>query len=203
LKVCLLKPLTQHLGSIAMLSMALICADPGVQSSRAEDAGRASSAWRDQAYPYLAIDQALPDALREFGHNVELAIDVSPGVRGRLRHYQHEGSAGDFLGYLADEHRLDWVLDKGRLYISSADEKVARSWSGGAGVFEDARAALVGAGLDDPRFAVGFDAGRGEINLFAPPRYVALASPVIERVVAPPAARTVNVIHGRPRTGGT
>lgn len=203
LKARLVTLLTPKIVSTVLLSAVLIVADAGLQPLRANDVDKASGDWRSQDYPYLAVDQTLPNAFREFGHNLDLAIDVSPTVRGRVREYQHDGSAGDFLDYLVDEHQLDWVLDKGRIYISSSDEKVARSWPGSAGVFDDAQAALASAGLDDPRFAIGFDAGRSVINLFAPPRYVALASPVIERVLTPATARTVNVIHGRPRTGGT
>ena len=195
--------LTPKIVSIAMLCAAITVATACQQQLRAQDAGRPADDWLQQDYPYLAINQALPDVLRELGHNLDFAVDVGPGVRGRIRHYQHEGSAGDFLQYLESEHRLEWVLDKERLYISAADEKMVRSWPGTAEGFEAVRAALTGVGLDDQRFPIGFDAGSGVINLFAPPRYVALASPVIERVLAPKSSRTVNVIHGRSRTGGT
>lgn len=174
-----------------------------IDQARADDAATASMSWLEQDYPYLAIDQALPDALRELGHNLDVTIDVSPNVRGRVRHYEHEGSASEFLDSITAEHRLDWVFDQGRLFVSSADEKTARSWSGGAGAFESVRAALADAALDDPRYPIGFDSGRGEINLFAPPHYMSLAARVIERVLTPAATRTVNVIHGRSRAGGT
>jgi type III secretion protein C len=189
--------------AIAMLSMAFVAAGTSMGQLHADDAAQASAEWLHQDYPYLAVDQTLPDALREFGHNLDLSVDVSAGVKGRVRHHQNEGSAGDFLNYLASEHRLDWILDKGRLYISSEDEKTARSWPASATVFENARTALASAGLNDPRFAIGFDSGRGLINLFAPPRYVILASPVIDSVLTPKSARTVNIIHGRSATGGT
>lgn len=95
------------------------------------------------------------------------------------------------------------MFDHGRLFVSSADEQTVRSWPGHAEAFEKANAALIKAGIDDPRYPVGFNAGRGELSLSAPPRYIALAAPIVERVLAPRATRTVNVIHGRARNGGT
>ena len=196
-------PLTLKIISIVLLSTVLGTAHAASEDQRAGEVRRSANAWLEQDYPYFAVDQTLSDALRELGHNLDLAIDVSPSVRGRLRRYHHEGSTGDFLDYLQSEHRLDWVQDAGHLYISSSDEKVSRSWSSSAAVFGSAQVALTEAGLDDPRYPISFDAGRGMINMHAPPRYVALASPVIDRVLTPKTARTVNIIHGRQRTGGT
>lgn len=181
----------------------MIVLDVGSQQLRADDGDQLVGGWQDRDFPYLVVDQALPDVLREFGHNLDLPIDISPKIKGRVRQYEHDGSAGRFLDYLVAEHRLDWIVDRGRLYISSVDEQIARSWPGSADVFESARTALANAGLGDSRYDVGFDGGASTISLLAPPRYMALASPVIERVLKPSAARTVNVIHGRSRTGGT
>lgn len=188
---------------IVTICAALSVAAADVGPVRADSVPRASMAWLDKDYPYLVIDQALPDTLREFGHNLDVTVDVSPEAKGRVRQYHHEGSAGDFLDHLTTEHRLDWVFDQGRLFISAAEEKAVRSWPGGADGFESARAALASASLDDPRFPIGYDSTRGEISLFAPPQYLSLAAPVIERMLAPAPTRTVTVIHGRSRPGGT
>lgn len=189
----------RHFASIALLSLTL---SVSVGDAFA-DQGRASADWLAEDYPYLVVDQALPDVLRELGHNLDIAVDVSPKIKGRLTHYVHDGSAGELMEHLVAEHRLDWVFDDGRLYFSSADEQIARSWSGNADVFESAKSALANSGIDDPRYQVRFDSGRGEISLSAPPRFLALAAPVIDRALAPKATRTVNVIHGRARAGGT
>ncbi len=155
------------------------------------------TAWMTEVYPYSVIDQALPDVLREFGLNLGMTVDVGDGVRGRVRHYDHEGEAVEFLQYLADEHGLDWVQDAGRIYVSARDRRVDRSWSGDHGVHEAVRTALRDSGVGDPRFPVGFDADRGELRLSAPSRYMTLAAPVIDRLLAPKATRAVNVIYGR------
>ncbi len=184
----------QHFASIAALCSVFTFAEAQADGAHG---------WLEQDYPYLIVDQALPDALEAFGHNLGISIDVSNAVKGRIRQYNHQGTSGAFLDALASKHGFDWVFDQGRLFISSSGEKVVRSWSAGTEAFEAARTALSDAAIDDPRYQVGFNSGRGELSLAAPPRYMALAAPVIDRMLAPKATQAVNVIHGRARAGGT
>ncbi|MDH3665081.1 MAG: hypothetical protein OEU92_34550 [Alphaproteobacteria bacterium] len=193
----------RHFIATAVLCTALTSADIGVDRADAGDLTGQTMTWFGEDYPYLIVDQSLPDTLREFGHNLDIAIEVSDQIKGRVRRYDHEGPSGDFLNYLATEHGLDWVFDGGRLSISSAGERIARSWSSGADAYEAVRTALIKADIGDARYPVGFDSGKGEVNLSAPPRYMALAAPMIDRALAPKATRTVNVIHGRARSGGS
>ena len=193
----------QHIVMAAALSVTLSVTEAVADQTGLPALPNASIDWLDEDYPYLAVDQTLPDVLRELGHNLDVTIDVSPRIKGRVRQHSHDGTAGTFLGDLVRDHRLDWVFDHGRLFLSSAEERVVRWWPGGMGAFEKAEAALTGAGIDDPRFPLRFDAGRGALGLSAPPKYLALAAPVIERIFTPKATRVVNVIRGRSRAGGT
>lgn len=193
--------LRNHAVTFAMLCAA--CGVPGPGSAQAGEAADVSMELLSDDYPYLAVDQALPDALRELGHNLDVTIDVSSQIKGRLRHYEHRGSAGAFLNDLADEHRLDWVFHNGRLFVSSADEQIVRAWQGGSGALDSAKTALASAGIADARYPLGFDAARGKVSLTAPPPYMELAAPVIDQALAPKATHTVNVIHGRARDGGS
>ena len=188
----------QHFASIVAL-----CAVFTLAEAHADGAPDGSHRWLSEDYPYLIVDQALTDALEAFGRNLDIPVDVSSAVKGHVRHYDHEGSPDDFLNTLASKHGFDWVLDQGRLFISSSTEKVARAWPARSEAFEAARAALSDADIDDPRYPIGFNAGRGELSLSAPPRYMALAAPLIDRMLAPKTTQAVNVIHGRARTGGT
>ena len=189
--------------SVAVLSTAFTLADVDAEQVDAGGLAGPTMTRLTEGYPYLIVDQALPDALREFGHNLGIAVEISEKIKGRVRRYDHAGSSGDFLRYLASKHNLDWMFDRGRLVVSSADEKIARSWPSSAGAFETTKAALAASEIDDPRYPLGFDPDRSELSLSAPPRYMSLAAPVIERVLAPKATRTVNVIHGRARAGGS
>ncbi|MEM8948515.1 MAG: hypothetical protein AAGA21_02945 [Pseudomonadota bacterium] len=193
----------KHIASIAALC-AVFALAPAMKNEAVADGGEGSKlGWLQEDYPYLVVDQALSDTLSEFGRNLGVAIDVSNAVDGRVRHYRHNGSSGEFLKKLASEHRFDWVFDQGRLFISSSAEKVDRSWPAGAEAFDAARSALSDADIHDPRYPIGFDSDRGELNLSAPPRYMALAAPLIDRMLAPKPTQAVNVIHGRARAGGT
>ena len=159
--------------------------------------------WSDVAYPYLIVDQSLEDALSAFGQNIGLRTYVSSRLTGRVRQYSHDGTAGEFLETLAADKGFDWYFDGQALHLSASDEVVERSWSVGAVTESSLIDALAKADADDPRFPHQFDAASGVMRLSGPPRYMAQAAPVIDRLLAPKATRTVNVIHGRARNGGS
>jgi type III secretion protein C len=192
----------QKFGSIAAVCAFLVFLGSQIGVVDAEETDRAGMEWLERDYPYLIVDQSLSSALREFGRNLGIATEVSTEVRGRVRRYEHDGSSGEFLDYLVSAHGVDWIYDRGRLVITSSEDRVDRTWSASADAHQVTTTALKEAGIDDPRFPVGFDGGQGVLHLSAPPRYIALAAPVIERVLTPAATRTVNVIHGRARDGG-
>lgn len=73
--------LKQHIVRIAILCAALSVADRLVGQAEAADQADASLDWLDANYPYFAVDQALPETLRELGHNLDVAVDVSPGIK--------------------------------------------------------------------------------------------------------------------------
>ena len=159
--------------------------------------------WRVQDFPYAIVDQALADALREFAHNLRLPIDISENVKGRIENYRHDGSSGDFLGYLEQEHGLDWVIEGQQLYVSPKSERIARSWPGDAAMALEAEAMLEQAGLGDDRYPIEILSGQGRFAVTAPPRFMTRAAPMIDRLMTPKATRTVNIIHGGARGGGT
>jgi type III secretion protein C len=178
------------------IGLGFVCAKPTLADDQEDN-------WFARDYPYSIVDQALEDVLREFGHNLRLTVEVSDGVKGRVRNYSHEGTSGELLAHLAREYGLDWVMDGQRLYMSSDDERMVRSWSGNAEVVDAANAALRAADLDVSRFPLDFDSTNGTLRLSAPPRHMTLAASTIDRLLSAKPARTVNVIHGRSRDGGT
>lgn len=190
--------------SAAALYAAFAVADVSVGEVSAEELAPAPVDWMDKAYPYLIVDQALSDTLNEFGRNLGLPIEVSGNAgKKRVHRHDHEGNSGEFLKFLAAKHGLDWVFDGGRLFVSSIDERITRSWSGDASTLERVKAALAQTGIDHPRYAIAMGSDRDVFSLTAPPRYMAEAAPVVEGALTPEATRTVNVIHGRARASGT
>lgn len=161
------------------------------------------SAWAGNGYPYLIVDQSLRDVLQEFGRNVRVDIQVSDRLKGRVNRFQHDDTAQAFLDELASLHGFDWFFDGRRLHVSSRDEAFDKAWSVKPAVEKELRVALERAGADDPRYPVSFDGDRGMARLSGPPAFMAVAMPVVERFVEPTVARTVNVIHGRGRDGGS
>ncbi|MGI9420107.1 MAG: hypothetical protein ACR2RA_19965 [Geminicoccaceae bacterium] len=195
--------MNKHLVSVTALCAALFVAGADMNKAGAEGSADASMIWLEEEYPYSVVDQALSDVFTEFGHNLGVSVETSRHVGGKRVHsYSHDGSADEFLSYLVAEHDLDWIADNGRLFISAADERITRSWSGDASSMQGAKAALVKAGIDDPRYQIGIGSDQGVLSLTAPPRYMAQAAPVIESAMAPKSTQTVTVIHGRARSGG-
>jgi type III secretion protein C len=194
-------------GSTMMLAMAtgaalFWAATPGVHAGEGRAEG-GRSAWAGDGYPYLVVDQSLRDVLQEFGRNVRVDIQVSDRLKGRVNRFQHNDTAQAFLDELASLHGFDWFFDGRRLHVSSGDEAFDRTWSVKPTVEKELRAALERAGADDLRYPVSFDPDRGMARLSGPPAFMAVAMPVVERFVEPAVARTVNVIHGRGRSGGS
>lgn len=169
----------------------------------AAEQGTDASDWSTASYPYLIVDQSLEDTLNAFGQNVGVRTHVSPRLDGRVRQYRHDGTAGAFLEKLSADKGFEWFFDGKTLHLSASDETVERSWSVGAASEAALVDALVKSGADDPRYPHRFDPAAGIMRLAGPPRYMAIAAPVIDRLLAPKATRTVNIIHGRSRAGGS
>jgi len=182
-----------------------ICLAVGLSFAGANSAVAAErvNGWLDDRYPYSIIDQALADVLQELGRNLRVTVNISEGVKGRVRDYSHDGTSGDFLEHLQREYGLDWIIDGERLFVSAHDERVARFWPGDTELADQAVATLADAAFYDQRFPVNVDAAQVRFGLTAPPRYMALAASMIDRLMTPETTKTVNVIHGRSRDGGT
>ena len=193
----------QRLVTACLTSVAATCllVGPGVS---AEEMGVAdASDWMTQSYPYLVVDQPLDAVLKEFGHNVGIDVDISDRLTDRVSHYRHDAGSREFLEGLASSYNFEWFFDGRRLHMSARDEATDKVWSVGPGVEDDLTSALSEVGAYDSRFPIRFDSTQGTVRLSGPPAYMALAMPVVDSFVEPTVARTVNVIHGRARSGGS
>ncbi len=156
--------------------------------------------WSEEAYPYTVVDQDVRDALAELGRNLNIGVDVSEAVEGRLRGPWSSATVADFMDRVSGDLDVEWFFDGRRLHVSSAAELVSQvlplegveptSW----------QASLDQLGISDERFPVAVDAARNVALLSGPPKYVALIVQSLPKPAAAPSGR-VNVIYGRNNRG--
>jgi type III secretion protein C len=142
-------------------------------------AGAAALILPGGTYPYSVVEQDVSVALREFGHNVGLYVDVSPKVQGRLRGRLARSSARDFLDNVCGSYALDWYFDGYTLYISTVEERATRFLSLRGFSLQDVTSGLQMLGFDDDRYPL--HAGPNGMTVIAsgPPRYVALVEQTV------------------------
>ena len=75
-------------------------------------------------YSYTVIDQDLTAALHEFGSNLNIKVNVSPEVRGRIQGAARV--APRFLDRLAALYNFEWYFDGLVVHITSVREAQTR-----------------------------------------------------------------------------
>ncbi len=129
--------------------------------------------WQSQRVHYVAIDQSVPNFLDEMGKNLNVRVDVSRQIRGRLQDRRFNAAASQVLDSLSDEYNFQWYFDGAVLYITSETEAVTRLIPlGGLSAYR-IREELSGLGLYDKRFTFRFSPTSRMIMVAGPPRYVA------------------------------
>ena len=163
----------------------------------------------DQPYNYTVLDQDLRDALRQFGSNNGLRINLSEAVQGRVRGRLGAMTPRAFLDRLASDFGFDWFYDGFTLYVTAVGESVNRLVQTNGAAPAQLEEVLRGLGVADPRFAVRPLPGQNLVMVAGPPRFVelvqqaaaALAPAEAPRQPAPAAAvagaRSVTIYRGR------
>lgn len=138
----------------------------------------------DHAYAYRAQRSSVEQVLGDFarGHGLSLVLTQLRGSRPRrLDGWIRGDTAPAFLDKLALANDLRWFVFNRKLYVSaSADDVVERLRLEGQSVAE-ARQALTGLGLFDPRFGWGELPEQGMILVSGPRRYVALVKTLLAK----------------------
>lgn len=159
------------------------------------------TAWGDVAYPYTIVDQDVQEALAELGRNLNIGIDMSEAVEGRLRGPWSSSTVEDFMNRVSDDLDVEWFFDGRRLHVSSTAESVRHLLPLG-GVEPDAwQASLDKLGISNERFPVTVDPAQNVALVSGPPKFVALVVQSLPKTAAPARAGRVNVIYGRNSRG--
>jgi type III secretion protein C len=153
--------------------------------------------WPAGPYKYLVIDQDIKGVLSEFGRNIDVPIDLSDQVKGRLRGRLPTASAKEFLEALCESYGLLWYFDGAVLHVSAKSELRTELISIGRLPPSEVTVKLGKLGIADPRFPVRGTPDAGVVSVSGPPPFISLVRQTLSamaRAAAPPAAREDN--HG-------
>jgi type II secretory pathway component GspD/PulD (secretin) len=146
-------------------------------------------------YSYTVLDQELSAALQEFGSNLNIKVNVSSEVKGRIRGRMPDLPPREFLDHLTKLYNLQWYYDGLVLYVTAAKEAQSRLLVLAPISFDAFKSALDTLNISDDRFVVKPAPGNGLVLISGPPRFIALAEQILSGLVAEAQARprTVNI----------
>jgi type II secretory pathway component GspD/PulD (secretin) len=153
--------------------------------------------WPIGPYKYLVIDQDIKGVLSEFGRNIDVPVDLSDQVKGRLRGRLPTASAKEFLDSLCESYGLVWYFDGAVLHVNAKAELKTELISIGRLPPSEVTVKLSKLGIADPRFPVRSTPDAGIVSVSGPPPFISLVRQTLSamaRAAAPPAAREDN--HG-------
>ncbi|PAY08612.1 nodulation protein NolW [Bradyrhizobium sp. UFLA03-84] len=140
-------------------------------------------------YSYTVLDQDLAAALQEFGNNLNIRVDISTGVKGRIRGRMPDLPPREFLERLTNLYNLQWYYDGLVLYVSDAHEVQSRLLVLSPISFDAFKAALDALNISDDRYLVRAVPGDGLVFASGPPRFIVLVEQTLKGLVAEAQAR--------------
>ena len=143
----------------------------------------------DTTYTYTVINQDLSAALLEFGSNLNLKVNVSQEVRGRIQGRLPDLPPLAFLNRLASLYNLEWYFDGQALHVTSARESQSRLLVPGPVPFERLASTLTAFDIADERYAVRPAPNTQLVLVTGPPRFVALVEQTLNGLIAEEQAR--------------
>lgn len=143
----------------------------------------------DTPYSYTVLDQDLSIALQEFGSNLNIKVNVSAEVKGRIRGRMPDMPPREFLDHLTKLYNLQWYYDGLMLYVTAAMEAQSRLLVLAPVSFDAFKRALDELDISDDRFVVKPAPGKGLVLVSGPPRFIALAEQSLSGLIAEAQAR--------------
>ncbi|OAF03757.1 nodulation protein NolW [Bradyrhizobium centrolobii] len=149
-------------------------------------------------FSYTVLDQELSAALQEFGNNLNIRVNISAEVKGRIRGRLPDLAPREFLDRLTNLYNLQWYYDGLVLYVSAAHEAQSRLLVLTPIGFDEFKAALDALNISDERYVVRPAPGNGLVLASGPPRFIALVDQTLHGLVAEAQARPRAAIAEKP-----
>ncbi|MCM5689887.1 nodulation protein NolW [Sinorhizobium meliloti] len=137
-----------------------------------------------EPYRYTVLDQDLSAALQQFGNNLNIRINISAEVKGRIRGSMPDLPPREFLDRLANLFGLQWYYDGLVVYVSATKELQTRMLVFNLFPFESFKGALDKLDISDDRYVMRPAPGDGLVLVSGPPRFTALVEEAFNGLVA-------------------
>jgi type III secretion protein C len=141
--------------------------------------GAVPASWKDTGFSIDSSGMTLSSVFEEFGRvygvRVSVGLERDAMVKGRLK----ADNGIEFLDRLAQPHRFRWFVYNDTLYIVPRDDNASVRLQVGEDAVQDAKQALIGIGLFDPRFGWGELPDEGIVIVSGPREYVNLARSIL------------------------
>lgn len=157
---------------VCVVSAALLAATPVW--------ARTKVPWPEAPYSHYVEDQDLADVLRQFASGFSLALQLGPGVSGKVNGRFNTKTPTEFIDRLSGVYGLNWFAHAGTLYVSRASDVRTVNVRSLEGSISGLRDALSQLGMLDDRFGWGELPDQGVALVSGPDAYVRL----IQRTVA-------------------
>ena len=157
-----------------------------------ESARSTEPKWPSGPYKYMVIDQDIKSVLIEFGRNVDVPVEVSDQIKGRLRGRLQVTTAKEFLNMLCESYGLVWYFDGAVLHVHARTEVKTELVNIGRLSPDEVANKLNMLGIADPRFPVRSTPDAGVVSVSGPPSFVSLVRQTLiasARASSPPAAK--------------
>jgi len=129
--------------------------------------------WPQGEYRYLVIEQDIKDVLTELGRNINIPVEVSSQIKGKLRGRPPGKTANEFLNNLCDSYGLIWYYDGAVIHVSTKSEVRTELINIGRLPVADLNEELSKLGIADPRFTVHHVPGSDVVSVSGPAAFIA------------------------------
>ncbi|WFU14719.1 nodulation protein NolW [Bradyrhizobium sp. CB3481] len=147
-------------------------------------------------YSYTVRDQGLSAALQEFGNNLNIRVNISSEVKGRIRGRMPDLPPRQFLERFSYLYNLQWYYDGLVLYVSAANKAQSRFLVLNPISFDAFKSALNALNISDERYIVKPAPGEGLVFVSRSTRFIALVDQTLSGLVAEAQARPSGAVKG-------
>ncbi|MEN3296543.1 MAG: type secretion protein [Burkholderiales bacterium] len=139
----------------------------------------APASWKDTGFSIDANGITLKDVFEEFGkvYGVRISNHLERDALMKARLRANDGI--EFLDRLAQPYQFRWFFYSDTLYIVPRNDNTSVRLQVGEDAVQDAKAALIGIGLFEPRFGWGELPDEGIVIVSGPRQYVNLARSIL------------------------
>jgi type III secretion protein C len=153
--------------------------------------------WPAGMHKYITVDQAVGEALSEFGKNIGVPVRVSKEVKGRLSAGMPVGTAREFLDWVCNRYGLVWHYDGSVINVAAEAEVQTEMFKLNANTASSVSERLATLGVSDARYPIKISEEDDMVSASGPPSYLALVRKALVPSTPPVAQDKTSLIAVR------